>query len=87
MTNNEKLVFARALAETFTEEEIKNMRRKAMTSGLNGKVTSWSDIGLSSSVSYDFNIAVAVDLLTAALDILNGNCVKGGTGRIRKFVL
>lgn len=87
MTNNEKLVFARALAETFTEEEIKNMRRKALTSGLNGKVTNWSDIGLSSSVSFDFNIGVAVDLLTAALDILNGHCVKGGTGRIRKFVL
>jgi hypothetical protein len=72
MTNSEKIVFARALAETFTEEELKEMRKKALTSGMSGKVTSWSDVGLSTSISYDFNIAVAIDLLSAALQMLNG---------------
>lgn len=86
MTRSEKLVFARSLAETFTEEELKQMRKKALTSGINGKVTSWSDVGLSSSISYDFNIVMAVDILTAAIDMLNGKSVGKGE-RIRKFVL
>jgi hypothetical protein len=89
MNNNEKLVFAQSLAETFTETELKDMRKKALTTGFNGKVTSWSDIGLSSSLSYDFNIITAVDILTAAIQILNGNCMNRGNcnGRIKKFVL
>lgn len=86
MTTSEKLVYSRALAETFTEQELKDMRKKALTSGIGGKVTSWSDIGLSSSISYDFNIVTAVDLLTAAIDMLNGKCVKNNK-RITKFVL
>lgn len=86
MTTSEKLVYSRALAETFTEQELKDMRKKALTSGISGKVTSWSDIGLSSSISYDFNIVTAVDLLTAAIDMLNGKCVKNNK-RITKFVL
>ena len=80
------MVFARALAETFTDKEIKEMRKKCRTSGINGKVTSWSDIGLSTSMAYDFNLITAVDILTAALDILNGVCV-GKKERIKKFVL
>lgn len=86
MNRTEKLVYSRALAETFTEQELKDMRKKALTSGIGGKVTAWSDIGLSSSISYDFNIAVAVDILTAAIDMLQGKCVKSGN-KIRKFVL
>lgn len=80
------MVFARALAQTFTDKEIKEMRKKCLTSGINGKVTSWSDIGLSTSMAYDFNLITAVDILTAALDILNGVCV-GKKERIKKFVL
>lgn len=89
MTKSEKLVFARALAETFTEEELKDMRKKCLSSGVNGKVTSWSDVGLSSSMTYDFNIVSAVDILSAAIGILNGSfCMNGGkSDRIRKFVL
>ena len=86
MTRTEKLVYSRALAETFTVEELQAMRKKALTSGVNGRVTSWSDIGLSSSMTYDFNIVVAVDILTAAIDMLNGKCVGKGD-RIKKFVL
>lgn len=83
----EKIVYARALAETFTEQELKEMRKKCLTSGMNGKVTSWADVGLSSSVTYDFNIVTAIDLLTAALDILQGKCISNSSDRIRKFVL
>ena len=86
MNKSEKLVFARALAETFTDKEIKDMRKKCLTAGVNGKVTSWSDIGLSTSMTYDFNLITAVDILTAALDILNGVCV-GKKEKIKKFVL
>ena len=86
MTRTERIVFARSLAETFTEEELKGMRKKALTSGINGKVTSWSDVGLSSSISYDFNIVTAVDIITAAIDMLNGKCINSKQG-IKKFVL
>lgn len=86
MNKSEKLVFARALAQTFTDREIKDMRKKCLTAGVNGKVTSWSDIGLSTSMTYDFNLVTAVDILTAALDILNGACV-GKKEKIKKFVL
>lgn len=86
MTKSEKVVFARALAETYTETELKEFRKKCLSSGINGKVTSWSDVGLSSSISYDFSIVSAVDILTAAIDMLRGsfNCKKNG---IKKFVL
>lgn len=88
MTSNEKLVFARAIAETFTVAEIKEMRKKCLTSSFNGKITSWSDVGLSSSISYDFNLVTAVDILTAALQILNGGCsCNSGKKVIKKFVL
>lgn len=86
MNKSEKLVYARALAETFTEQELKDMRKKCLTSGVGGRVTSWSDVGLSSSMSYDFNIVTAVDILTAALDMLQGKCVGKNKG-IVKFVL
>lgn len=87
MDKSTKIVFARSLAETFTEQELKDMRKKALTSGMNGKVTSWSDVGLSSSISYDFNVVTAVDVLTAAIDMLQGKCVGRSGDRIRKFVL
>lgn len=86
MNRSEKLVFARAVAQTFTDKEIKEMRKKCLTAGVNGKVTSWSDIGLSTSMTYDFNLVTAVDILTAALDILNGACI-GKKEKIKKFVL
>ena len=86
MNRQEKIVYARALAETFTEQELKDFRKKCLTSGMNGRVTNWSDIGLSSSISYDFNVVIAVDLLTAALDLLQGKCISRGNG-IKKFVL
>lgn len=86
MNRTEKLVYSRALAETFTEQELKEMRKKALSAGINGKITSWNDIGLSSSISYDFNVVTAVDILTAALDMLQGKCVKSGN-KIKKFVL
>lgn len=86
MDKSEKLVFARALAETFTEQELKEMRKKCLTGGINGKVTSWTDVGLSTSLSYDFNVAVAVDVMTAAIGMLNGKCVTSES-RIKKFVL
>lgn len=87
MDKSTKLIFARSLAETFTEEELKQMRKKALTTGINGKVTSWADVGLSSSISYDFSVVVAVDVLTAAIDILHGKCTGRSGDRIRKFVL
>ena len=87
MNKSEKLVYARALAETFTEQELKDMRKKCLTSGISGKVTSWSDVGLSSSMSYDFNIVVAIDLITAALDMLQGKCIGKNNGVIKKFVM
>ena len=86
MNRTEKLVYSRALAETFTVEELQAMRKQCLTSGVKGRVTNWSDIGLSSSISYDFNVVTAVDILTAALDMLQGKCVKSGN-KIKKFVL
>lgn len=87
MDKSTKLVFARSLAETFTEEELKEMRKKCLTSGINGKVTSWADVGLSSSISYDFNTVTAVDVITTAIDILGGKFSNKCVDRIRKFVL
>lgn len=55
-------------------------------SGIDGKVTSWSDVGLSSSISYDFNLATAVDILTAALGMIDGS-INIKKEKIRKFVL
>lgn len=86
MTRTEKIVFGRALAETFSEKELKEMRKKCLTSGINGKVTSWSDVGLSSSMSYDFNLITAVDILTCAIDMLHGKKVVVKQD-IKKFVL
>lgn len=87
MTNTEKIVFARALADTFSKEELQQMRKKCLTGGINGKVSSWSDIGLSSAVIYDFNIGTAVDLLTAAIDIQDGKKINNNSNRIVKFVM
>lgn len=86
MNKNEKLVYARALSETFSVEELREKRKKLLQDGINGKVTSWSDIGLSSSVSYDFTILDAVDMLTTALDMQAGK-YQVKKDRIRKFVI
>lgn len=86
MNKNEKLVYARALSETFSAEELKEKRKKLLQDGINGKVTSWSDIGLSSSVSYDFTILDAVDMITTALNMQAGN-FQTKKERIRKFVI
>lgn len=86
MNKNEKLVYARALSETFSVEELREKRKKLLQDGINGKVTSWSDIGLSSSVAYDFTILDAVDMLTTALDMQAGK-YQAKKDRIRKFVI
>lgn len=86
MNKNEKLVYARALAETFSVDELREKRKKLLQDGMNGKVTSWSDIGLSSSVSYDFTVLDAVDMLTTALDMQAGK-YQVKKDRIRKFVI
>lgn len=86
MTRSEKIVFAKALSETFSVDDLKAMRKKALMSGIDGKVTSWSDVGLSSSISYDFNLATAVDILTAALGMIDGS-INIKKEKIRKFVL
>lgn len=86
MNKNEKIVYARALAETFSVEELKEKRKKLLQDGMNGKVTSWSDIGLSSSVAYDFTVLDAVDMLTTALDMQAGK-FQAKKERIRKFVI
>ena len=86
MNKNEKLVYARALAETFSVDELREKRKKLLQDGINGKVTSWSDIGLSSSVAYDFTILDAVDMLTTALDMQAGK-YQAKKERIRKFVI
>ena len=86
MTKSEKMVFAKALADTFTGDELKAMRKKALMCATEGKVTSWSDVGLSSSISYDFNLATAVDILSAAIGMLDGSFTMK-RDRIRKFVL
>lgn len=86
MNKNEKLVYARALSETFSVDELREKRKKLLQDGINGKVTSWSDIGLSSSVSYDFTILDAVDMLTTALDMQAGK-YQAKKDRIRKFVI
>ena len=64
----------------------KEKRKKLLQDGINGKVTSWSDIGLSSSVSYDFTVLDAVDMLTTALDMQAGK-YQAKKDRIRKFVI
>lgn len=87
MDRSTKLVLARALAETYSEEELKKKRISCLEAGMNGRVTSWADVGLSSSISYDFNVVTAVDVLTAAIDMLQGKCVGRSGDRIRKFVL
>lgn len=86
MTKNEKLTFAKALSETFSVQELKTMRKKALTTGMEGKVTSWSDVGLSSSISYDFNVASAVEILTVAIGIMEGT-FRAKPDCIKKFVL
>lgn len=86
MTKNEKLTYAIALSQTFDSEYLQNMRKELLVSGIKGKITSWGDIGLSSSISYDFNVGTAVEVITAALSILNGT-FRYNKDRIRKFVL
>lgn len=86
MKKSERYIFAKALAESFSVEELKAMRKKLLTTGTEGRVTSWSDIGLSSSVSYDFNSATAIDILSAAIGMLDG-CFMMKRDHIRKFVL
>ena len=86
MYKSEKIIFARALSETFSKEELQEMRKKCLTSGINGKVTSWADVGLSSTITYDFNIVVAIDILSAAIAILDGN-FRTKKETIKKFVL
>ena len=86
MKKSERYIFAKALAESFSVEELKAMRKKLLTTGTEGRITSWSDIGLSSSVSYDFNSATAIDILSAAIGMLEG-CFTMKRDRIRKFVL
>lgn len=80
------MVFARALSETFSADELKEKRKKLLQDGMNGKVTSWSDIGLSSSVAYDFTILDAVDMITTAIDMQAGT-FQAKKERIRKFVI
>ena len=86
MNFSERKTFALALSETFSADELHEMRKKALTSGLNGKITSWSDIGLSNSISYDFNIGTAVDILSAAIKYKSGMPAPQRQ-TIKKFVL
>ena len=86
MKQQERFIFAKALAETFSVDELKAMRKKTLTAGTEGRVTSWSDVGLSSSMTYEFNSAVAVDILSAAIAMCEGT-FRHNKEKIRKFVL
>lgn len=88
MTKSERIIYAKALAETFSLEELQQMRKKALVSGNEGRVSSWSDVGLSSSITYAFELGVAIDVLSAAISIVKGESAAiGKKDRIRKFVL
>lgn len=88
MTKSERIIYAKALAETFSLSELQQMRKKALMSGSEGRVTSWSDVGLSSSIAYAFDLGTAIDVLSAAISIINGDCSKvASKDKIRKFVL
>lgn len=88
MNKSERIIYARALAETFSLEELQQMRKKALISGSEGRVSSWSDVGLSSSITYSFDLGVAIDVLSAAIAIIKGETASfAKKDRIRKFVL
>jgi hypothetical protein len=88
MTKSERIIYAKALAETFSLEELQQMRKKALISGNEGRVTSWGDVGLSSQITYAFDLGVAIDVLSAAISIVKGETSAiGKMDRIRKFVL
>ncbi|MBE6314899.1 MAG: hypothetical protein E7079_08125 [Bacteroidales bacterium] len=88
MTKSERIIYAKALAETFPLEELQQMRKKALIAGNEGRVTSWGDVGLSSQITYAFDLGVAIDVLSAAISIVKGETAAvGKKDRIRKFVL
>lgn len=88
MTKSERIIYAKALADTFTVAELQQMRKKALISGNEGRVTNWADVGLSSSISYSFDLGTAIDVLSAAIAICNGETSSiSAKGRIQKFVL
>ena len=88
MTKSERIIYAKALAETFPLEELQKMRKKALIAGNEGRVTSWGDVGLSSQITYAFDLGVAIDVLSAAISIVKGETAAiGKKDRIRKFVL
>lgn len=82
MRRRDKIVLARSMANVFSKEELQE-KLKALLSSDGQRVTAWSDIGLSSSVSYEFSIADAVDIINAALLLLNGG--KIAPSRIRRI--
>jgi hypothetical protein len=86
MKFSERAAYAQALSDSFSEDELRAMLKRCLESGLNGKVTSWSDVGLSSSIAFDFQIGTAVDILSAAIRIKVGSW-KPQSQSIKKFVL
>lgn len=84
MRRRDKIVLARSMATVFSEAELKE-KLKALLSVDGQRVTAWSDIGLSSSVSYEFTIADAVDIINAALHLLNGGSI--APSRIHRITL
>lgn len=87
MKFSERAAYAQALSDTFSDDELRAMLKKCLTNGINGKVTSWSDVGLSSSMTFDFSIGTAVDIISAALRIKAGSWHPQSQGVIKKFVL
>lgn len=85
LTRKEKFVMARALSRTFTKAELQARLRAALEND-GQRITSWTDIGLSSAVSYDFSLSAAIDILSAALDIQAGKRIsRTGIKRIKFF--
>lgn len=59
------------MATLYTEEELTaKLRGLLETDGQ--RVTAWTDIGLSSSLSYDFTIPQAIECINAALAVKRG---------------
>lgn len=71
MTRSEKITLARSMATLYTEDELTaKLRGLLETDGQ--RVTAWTDIGLSSSLSYDFTIPQAIECINAALAVKRG---------------
>lgn len=69
-------IYSEQLAEEYSEAQLLDMRRQLLAAG-GKRITSWSDIGLSASSTYDVDTATMVAILARAIKIKRGLIIPG----------